>query len=255
MSTPQTTPLGRLAMVFALPAGVALACWVYLAMMIGDMSIIPGMRQFMMQPQSMGLLPMLGLFWMWAVMMAAMMLPTAVPMIAAYARMQASDRATGASIAPVAMFAGGYVLAWALFSIGAGVLQAWLTKLAFISPMMMKTMSDPVSAAILIAAGLYQFTSVKQRCLKQCQTPMTFLLTQWRPGNFGALTMGTRHGVFCVGCCWALMALLFVTGVMNTVWIIVIAAYVLIEKLTPPNLWLSRITGAGLIFAGSTLII
>ncbi|MGJ8570166.1 MAG: DUF2182 domain-containing protein [Hoeflea sp.] len=244
----------RLAGLLGGPVALALVSWVYLGMMIGDMSIIPGMAQMMMPGQMFSHAPLFGLFLMWAVMMAAMMLPTAAPMITAYARMQAGDRKRGAGFIPVFMFSGGYVLAWAAFSLAAALLQAGLTHLALMSSMMMNAGPGPLAGGILIMAGLYQFTPLKQACLSLCRTPLSFLMTEWRDGALGALQMGWRHGLFCIGCCWALMGLLFVGGVMNTGWIIAITLYVLIEKTVPGSEWLTKLTGLGMIGAGGWLM-
>lgn len=240
----------QLALLLGGPIAVALASWVYLGIMIDDMSTIPGMSSMMMNPQTFDLLRSAGLFLMWAVMMAAMMLPTAVPMLMAYARMRSTETRRGAVWLSVSYFAGGYVLAWSTFSLAAAGIQLALTSAAVLSPMMMKVMPGPVAAGVLIFVGAYQFTPLKQSCLRQCRTPIAFLMTQWRNGDFGALMMGWRHGLFCVGCCWALMALLLVAGVMNTVWIIVITLYVLIEKVVPNSQAISRLVGAGLIGLG-----
>ena len=245
----------RLAVLLGGPAGFAIASWIYLGLMIGDMSMIPGMASMMMPGQMFLPLPLFGLFLMWAVMMAAMMLPTAAPMILAYARMQAAERARGAGWRPVWMFSGGYVVAWAGFSLAAAILQAGLTNLAFMSPMMMKAASGPLAGGILVVAGLYQFTPLKQTCLRLCRTPLSFLMTEWREGNLGALQMGLRHGLFCIGCCWALMGLLFVGGVMNAAWIIAITFYVLIEKILPGGGTLSKLTGLSMIGAGVWLML
>lgn len=244
----------RLAVLLGAPIALALMSWIYLGLMIGDMSIIPGMA--LMMPGQMFLpVPLFGLFLMWAVMMAAMMLPTAAPMIMAYARMQAADRSRGASWMPVLMFSGGYVVAWAGFSLAAALLQASLIHLAFMSPMMMKAGSGPIAGGILIVAGLYQFTPLKQTCLRLCRTPISFLMTQWREGNLGAMQMGWRHGLFCIGCCWALMGLLFVGGVMNTAWIITITLYVLVEKIVPGSERFSKLTSFALIAAGFWMLV
>lgn len=240
----------RLALLLGSPVAIALGCWIYLAIMIGDMTSIPGMRSAMMSPQMLAPMQLFGLFLMWAVMMAAMMLPTAAPMILAYALMQATDREKGAGRLPVFMFSGGYVLAWAGFSLAAAGLQAGLTNLALMSPMMMQA-TAPLAGGILVIAGLYQFSPLKQSCLRQCSTPMSFLMTQWREGASGALGMGWRHGTFCVGCCWALMGLLFVVGVMNAAWIIAITVYVLIEKILPGGEKLSKLLGALMIGLGA----
>ena len=240
----------RLALLLGAPVALALVSWIYLGLMIGDMALIPGMGQMMMPGRMFSPAPLFGLFLMWAVMMAAMMLPTALPMIVAYARMQAADRAGGAGWQPVFAFAGGYVLTWTGFSLVAALVQAGLTHLAFMSPMMMQAASGRLTGGILILAGAYQFTPLKQSCLRQCRTPLSFLMTEWRQGTWGALGMGWRHGLYCVGCCWALMALLFVGGVMNPAWIIAITAYVLIEKTLPGGGTLTKLTGLGMIGAG-----
>ncbi len=239
----------RLAMLLGAPVAVALGSWIYLGLMISDMSTIPGMSAMMMYPRAFTPEILFGLFLMWAIMMAAMMLPTAAPMIMAYTRMQASDRTRGASWWPVAAFSGGYVIAWAGFTLVAAVLQAGLTSLAFMSPMMMK-MTLPLASGTLVIAGLYQFSPLKRSCLQQCRTPMSFLMTQWHEGTWGALGMGWRHGLFCVGCCWALMGLLFVVGVMNTAWIIAITIYVLVEKMVPGSAVLSKLVGAVMVGLG-----
>lgn len=239
----------RLAVLMAGPVALAGGAWIYLAVMIDDMSAIPGMSAMMMDSRPFAPVQFFGLFAMWSVMMAAMMLPTAAPMILAYSRMQSFDRARGEGWLPVVAFSGGYVLAWSGFSLAAAALQALLTDLSLMSPMMQKV-SGPVAGVVLLAAGIYQFTPLKQSCLRLCQTPMSFLMTRWRDGVPGALSMGIRHGLFCIGCCWALMGLLFVAGVMNAAWILGITAYVLIEKLVPPGRALPWTTGAVMIAAG-----
>lgn len=241
----------RLALLLGGPVAIALGCWIYLAVMIGDMSEIPGFSAMTMKPQMFNPVQLFGLFFMWTIMMAAMMLPTAVPMIMAYARMRAGERRRGAPRLSVLMFSGGYVAAWSAFSLGAALLQAWLTDLAFLSPMMMRVTPGPLAGAVLIAAGTYQFTPLKHACLRQCRTPIGFLMTQWRDGEWGAFAMGWRHGLFCVGCCWTLMGLLFVAGVMNPVWIVAITLYVLIEKIVPNSQTISKLAGAGMIGAGA----
>ncbi len=240
----------QLALLLGGPVAIGLASWVYLGIMIDDMSTIPGMSSMMMNPQGFDPVLFASLFVMWAVMMAAMMLPTAVPTLMAYARMRSTEPRAGTTWLSVTFFAAGYVAAWTGFSFAAAAIQMGLSNLAVLSPMMMKVMSGPVAAGILIGVGIYQFTPFKQACLRQCRTPIAFLMTQWRDGDAGAVKMGLHHGLFCVGCCWALMALLFVAGVMNTVWIIAITAYVLLEKVVPYSPVLSKLVGAGLIGFG-----
>ena len=183
------------------------------------------------------------------------MLPTAMPMIIAFTRMQSFDRKQLALFISVLIFSGGYIASWAVFSVAATLLQAGLTDLAYLSAMAMKIISGPVAGGILILAGFYQFTPLKQSCLRQCRSPISFLMTQWREGYFGAFVMGAQHGLFCVGCCWALMGLLFVTGVMNIVWIVVITGYVLIEKLVPFSHVISKCAGLGMIGTGLWFIV
>lgn len=244
----------KLSVLLGGPIAIAIGCWIYLGIMLKDMSVIPGMSSLMMMPKMFDPLQLFGLFAMWTVMMAAMMLPTAVPMIAAYARMRSAERRSRAEWISVLSLASGYVTAWAAFSLGAALLQAGLTRGAYLLPMKMQVVSGPLSAGILVAIGIYQLLPLKQACLRQCRSPLGFLMTQWRNGEWGAFVMGWRHGLFCVGCCWALMGLLFVAGVMNVVWIILITIYVLIEKIVPNSQIISKLVGAGMIGSGIWLI-
>ncbi len=239
---PERLRLARLRLLIVAPVLAALGSWVWLGLMIGDMSLIPGMASMMMAPHQITSGMFVGLFVMWTVMMAAMMLPTAAPMIIAHARMQAGSRARGADWLPVAAFSAGYVIVWGGFSFAAAGLQSVLTGIALMSPMMMKA-ATPVSGVILIAAGLYQFSPLKQSCLRLCRSPMSFLMTRWRDGLLGSLRMGLSHGTYCVGCCWALMGVLFAVGVMNTSWIVAITAYVLLEKVAPRSALISKCLG------------
>lgn len=193
---------------------------------------------------------------MWATMMVGMMIPSASPMILLYARVARRAHAEGKPFAATGWFAGGYVLAWTAFAIIASVAQSELSSVALITPMM-STASDSLAGAILITAGLYQWTPLKSRCLVQCQAPLGFLQ---RHGGFrrdvrGSLALGLTHGVYCIGCCWALMALLFVGGVMNVLWVAALSIFVLLEKLIPVGAWVSRSTGLILIVAGAVLVI
>jgi len=248
---PRLSIRGRVAL-FAVLGTATLASWGYLVFLVRDMSAMPampgGMATTMFNASY-----LCGLFVMWLVMQAAMMLPSAVPMIHAFARM----RATGASrrflVTSTALFAGGYLAAWSAFSLGAALFQAVLTRTDILEPMGMKVMSGPLAGALLIVAGLYQWIPLKHACLRRCRTPMGFLMTEWRYGRWGPFIMGSRHGLFCVGCCWALMCLLFVLGVMNTIWIAIIAVYVLLEKVAPWGEALTRLFGTALILWGGVL--
>jgi predicted metal-binding membrane protein len=196
---------------------------------------------------------------MWWVMMIAMMLPSAAPLVLLYARV-ARHRATGdppggRAIAPAAFLAAGYLAAWLGFSIAATAAQELLQPAGLISGMMLWSKSAALSAIVLAAAGLYQLSPFKQACLAHCRAPAQFLARYWRPGRMGALLLGMHHGAYCVGCCWLLMALLFVGGVMNLVWIAALTLFVLVEKLAPFGPALGRCSGAVLlVWAAATLV-
>jgi predicted metal-binding membrane protein len=232
---------------------VILISWAYLVAGAGmDMPAIGGM-----------LMPMAGPVWtpgyfaltlaMWAVMMAAMMLPSAAPMLLLYNKIARRRGETTKTIGSTSLFGLGYVAVWAGFSVAAVALQYGLDNAKLLSPMM-DTTSAALAGALLAVAGLYQWTPLKQACLRRCRSPLEFIMTEWRGGQRGAFLMGLRHGAFCLGCCWALMLLLFVGGLMNLVWIAGIAAFVLVEKTAPAGHWLARIVGAALVgWGGATL--
>jgi predicted metal-binding membrane protein len=191
---------------------------------------------------------------MWAVMMAAMMLPSAAPRLhAAGSSVRRRSERGDPAIASGAVCAG-YLAVWTVFSLAATTLQYGLEQAALLSPMM-ETTSQILAGTVLIAAGAYQWTPLKQTCLRHCRSPLDFVMTHWRPGTRGAFAMGLRHGAVCLGCCWLLMLLLFVGGVMNLAWIAGIALFVLVEKLSPAGHWIGR--GAGLLlvtWGGATLL-
>jgi predicted metal-binding membrane protein len=192
-------------------------------------------------------------FAMWWVMMVAMMVPSAAPMILLFT---AIKRKQGASVSPSVeawVFLSGYLLIWAGFSLIAALAQWGLERAGLLS-MAMASTSATFGGVILLAAGLYQFTPVKNACLRYCRSPVLFLSLHWRRGAMGALRMGLRHGGYCLGCCWFLMALLFVSGVMNLVWIAAIALYVACEKLLPLGGGLSRAAGVTLIVSGAIVL-
>ena len=192
------------------------------------------------------------LFVMWSVMMVAMMLPSAAPVIllalATYRR-----RGISAHLHTLA-FLGGYVAAWTLFSAAAAALQLWLHNASLLSPMM-AARSVVLAGALFIAAGIYQWLPIKAACLAHCRTPIGFVTREWREGAGGAVAMGLRHGAFCVGCCWALMALLFAAGVMNLLWVAALAAFVLVEKVVRSGPTLGRAAGALLAAWGVVLLV
>ena len=189
---------------------------------------------------------------MWAVMMVGMMLPSAVPMTLLYAGMVRKAERQGSPMAPTGAFVAGYLFLWCVFSLGATVVQWGLHETAMLSPMMVAK-SHVVGAGLLMVAGLYQLTPWKAACLDHCRAPVHFFAKHWRPGVRGAFRLGLYHGAFCLGCCWALMGLLFVGGVMNVLWIAAITVFVLFEKVLPVGALSARLrwaAGIGLVVSG-----
>jgi predicted metal-binding membrane protein len=248
----------RLVVIAALVGVIAIA-WIWLLLGAGlGMSAVsmtrgtgmpavaemPGMADKMMAPAVWTPGYALLMFAMWWVMMAAMMLPSAAPMLLLFARVNRTERARERPYVPTGIFGAGYLAAWGGFSALAAGLQWGLERLGLLSPMMTTT-SYRLGGAILIAAGLWQLSPVKGVCLRRCRSPMSFIAHGWRPGWLGAFRMGLEHGAYCLGCCWFLMGLLFFGGVMNLFWIGGLAAFVLLEKTIPMGHWLARIAGVG----------
>jgi predicted metal-binding membrane protein len=179
---------------------------------------------------------------MWIVMMVAMMIPSAAPMILLFTGLVRRRQAEGIPTTSAAVFTLGYLLVWSAYATVAAVAQWKLHQLALLSPAMASA-SPWLGGGLLILAGLYQWLPVKGTCLSHCRSPVNFISSHWREGGVGALLMGVEHGSYCVGCCWALMALLFVAGVMNLLWVAAIAILVLLEKVVPGGRELGR--GAG----------
>jgi predicted metal-binding membrane protein len=229
-------------------AGITLLAWIYLVRMASGMHAaamdaemhaamgMPGMRTW-------GATDLLMLFLMWDVMMIGMMLPSAAPLmllvVGTYRRQGPGAR--GMTTA----FVSGYLAAWTVFSAAAALMQAALHQAALLSPGM-ASRSPVLVGGIFLIAGTYQWLPLKNACLTRCRSPLDFLGREWREGLAGARSMGLRHGLFCVGCCWALMTLLFVAGVMNLVWVAAIAAFVLVEKLMRHGAAAGR--AAGIVF-------
>jgi predicted metal-binding membrane protein len=191
------------------------------------------------------------MFIMWSVMMVGMMTPSVAPMVLLYATAGRTAMARGRPLAATGWFLAGYLAAWIAFSLVAAGAQWILTHLALLTPMM-QSASGIFGGFILIAAGVYQWSPVKDICLKQCQSPLGFLMTRggFRSEPLGALRLGAQHGLYCVGCCWVLMALLFVGGIMNVLWIAGLAVLVLLEKVVPTGHLVPRFAGAALAAAG-----
>ena len=172
-------------------------------------------------------------FVMWLVMMVAMMLPSAAPMILLYARFSRQARRQGAVPTPVAAFAGVYLLLWAVFSLLAAAAQTTLAAAGLLSPVTLAIGDQRLAGGLLIAAGLYQLTPLKRTCLERCRSPVAFITRLWRPGWAGAVRLGAVHGLYCLGWCWLILALRFVGGVMNLAWVGLLALLVLVEKVAP----------------------
>ena len=218
--------------------------WVFLAWIALDMSH-PFAQLTMPASPSWSVANVLAILSMWAIMMAAMMLPSALPMILTFAHLGARNGESARAYS----FVAAYLLVWFAFSAAACVAQWMLQAMGWVDPMIVST-SAILTALLLLIAGVYQFSPIKKVCLSRCRTPMGFLIGAWRPGVSGAFLMGSRHGLLCLGCCWALMALLFVGGVMNLAWIAALSLAVAIEKLAPRGEWLAPALGLGLIAAG-----
>jgi predicted metal-binding membrane protein len=192
------------------------------------------------------------IFAMWTAMMIGMMLPSAAPAVLIFARVARSGPDARLPVLRAYVFAAGYLVAWAGFSAAATLAQRALARSALVTPMM-EAASPWLAAALLAVAGAYQWSSAKRACLTRCRAPATFLVERWRPGVPGALRLGVDHGIYCVGCCWALMLLLFAGGVMSLPWIAGLSLLVLVEKLGPASAWLHRTIGAVLVAAGAAL--
>jgi predicted metal-binding membrane protein len=255
----------RAIVIAALAALTALA-WADLVWLAQDMKMdgmdmtgfrsIPAGRGLMMpvdapwQPIEFGYV-----FAMWVVMMIGMMTPSVAPTILIYARVGRQAIAQNKPFAASGWFVAGYLIAWTLVSLFATVLHWGLERSGLLTPMM-ESASKVLGAVILILAGLYQWTPLKKACLSSCQAPLAFIM---RHGGFrsdarGALALGFRHGIYCVGCCWALMALLFVGGVMNLLWVAVLAILVLVEKALPFGWIVGCLAGAVFLAAGLWLL-
>ena len=192
------------------------------------------------------------MFVMWAVMMVAMMLPSATPMVFLFGRVRAKRESSGRLHALTAAFVCGYLLAWVAVSLVATLVNWGLHNGGALSSMTGQV-APAIGGLLLIAAGIFQWSPLKRTCLDHCRSPLTFLTQNWRDGVLGAAAMGLHHGAYCLGCCWLLMALLFVLGVMNLTWVALLTVVVLAEKLLPRGELLSRILGALFVAWGSWL--
>jgi predicted metal-binding membrane protein len=242
--------------------GLTLVCvsaWVWLLLGAGmDMSAVEmtdmaGMDGWLMRPAEWSLAYATLMFSMWWIMMIAMMLPSAAPMLLTVIHMMRKQARTGSSVVHAGAFASGYLVMWGLFSFVATALQWLLEHAALMSPMLEIT-NVWLGAGILIAAGAWQFTPMKAKCLHHCRNPMVYLIAKWRSGRWGAFRMGLGHGAYCLGCCWFLMALLFFGGVMNLYWIVALTVFVILEKTIPLGHWLGKASGASLVACGLVVL-
>ena len=224
---------------------LSLAGWAVLAWLVFDMGHPLAMLTMPGSPDW-SVANVVAIWAMWAVMMAAMMLPSALPMIVTF--VQLSER--GGAQARGRGFVAAYLLVWFGFSTAAVAAQWALQAMEWIDPMIVST-SAALNSLLLLVAGVYQFSPLKRICLAHCRTPLGFLLGAWRPGTGGGFAMGARHGVVCVGCCWALMALLFVGGAMNLAWVAALSIAVALEKLLPGGERVARLLGVLLLGIGA----
>jgi predicted metal-binding membrane protein len=225
-------------------AGVATLAWIYLICMdwgmrhmdVGmNMVIMPAMQHWTAWDLAL-------VFLMWVVMMVAMMIPSVSPVILLFTEVNRRRNEHQDTFLSTGQFLLGYLTAWTGFSALATLAQWALLTAALVSPMMQST-SKVLGGVLLLGAGLFQFSRLKYACLAHCRSPMGFLATEWRDGPGGAFGMGFKHGGYCLGCCWGLMVLLFVFGVMNLLWVACISGFVLLEKITSANQLFSRLGG------------
>ena len=248
---PRVSPGPRLSPVTLIVAGAlvaaAMLAWVWLLLWSGrgDGQAMPGMAASPPDASLMGYL--LPAFVMWVIMMVAMMVPAAAPMVLLYARL---DRGTSKHIhlAHTLVFISAYILVWAVFSAAAATAQTHLVEIHAVSASELKVRASSLSAELLLAAAFYELTAAKQLCLDRCQSPLMFFARYWRPGAASAFRLGLIHGWFCLGCCWMLMLLLFIGGVMNLAWVALLGIVVVGEKFAPPR-WHANRWGAALLVA------
>ena len=254
---PQAPLHDRLIVAGALGVIAAIA-WIYLLRLDANMSTSMPMDMDMDMPMDMGIQPRtfadhLMTFVMWSAMMVAMMVPSAAPFfllfVGVYRKQQPAPKVWRATAALVL----GYLAVWWGFSLLATIAQALLEQAALLSPGLVDV-SPKIAGTVMAVSGVYQLTPLKDTCLAHCRTPFSFVTQHWKPGIFGAFQMGVLHGAFCLGCCWLLMALLFVAGTMNLLAAAAIAIFVLIEKVTPFGEIVSRVAGLALVAGGAALI-
>ena len=230
---------------------VAGLAWAYLVFLAQDND---GMSMVMAQLGSWSAADFGMMFLMWAVMMTGMMVPSAAPMILLFATVNRRRQEQDRPYVSTGIFLSGYVLVWCGFAAAATVGNWALHVNDLLDKMMGGSTSDYLGGSLLLTAGVFQWSRLKYACLTQCRSPLSFLMNDWREGAGGALRMGLQHGTYCVGCCWVLMALLFVLGVMNLLWIAALAGFVLLEKIVPGGQRVSKATGLLLALWGALML-
>ncbi|MBW2542246.1 MAG: DUF2182 domain-containing protein [Deltaproteobacteria bacterium] len=232
--------------------GISAIAWAYTISMSGDAGHA-GHAAMLAQPRAWSGTDLALTFGMWTVMMLAMMLPTAAPMVLTLAKISRGQSASTDPVAPASGFVLGYALVMTAFSAVAACAQ-WGLHQASWTTMAGESTSRIFAGAVLLGAGAFQFSRLKEACLHRCRSPLWFLMTHWQPGAVGGIKMGIAHGRFCIGCCWALMALMFVGGSMNLLWTAGLAVFMLVEKALPAGRTLGRIAGAGLVVWGAGVL-
>jgi len=228
--------------------------WAYVSSLASDMQNMDVATEIAMpQMQAWGVTDFALTFVMWAVMMVAMMTPSAAPMILMFVGITRRRQEQQVPYVPTSVFLLGYLVVWAAFSVLATAAQWGLHAVSLLSPMMVST-SPVLGGILLLTAGIYQWTPLKHACLSKCRSPLGFVLNEWREGRWGAFLMGLKHGSYCTGCCWSLMALLFVAGVMNLLWVAAVAGFILLEKVAPAGHRMGQAAGVLMVAGGVVLL-
>ena len=243
----------RIIVLSSLAVIIALS-WAYVSSLASDMQNMGVATEIAMpQMQAWGVTDFALTFVMWVVMMVAMMTPSAAPMILMFAGVNRRRQKQQVPYVPTSVFLLGYLVVWAAFSVLATAAQWGLHAVSLLSPMMVST-SPVLGGILLLIAGIYQWTPLKHACLSKCRSPLGFVLNEWREGRWGAFLMGLKHGSYCTGCCWSLMALLFIAGVMNLLWVAAIAGFILLEKVAPAGHRMGRAAGVLMVAGGVVLL-
>ena len=235
---------------------ISILAWLYIIYLYRQMEVMNMDALFFAMPMTpeWTATDFIFMFLMWLVMMIAMMTPSVAPLILLFAKVNRQRKEQQSPFVNTFYLFTGYFVVWGGFSLIATLLQWLLQQLSWLNPDMIIT-NKILGAIILIAAGIFQFTAIKQTCLSYCKSPLDFIYKHWGEGKNGAIKMGFKNGAYCVGCCWVLMVLLFVSGVMNILWVALIALFVLIEKVSAKSKWISFVAGSLLIALGALVLV